>query len=428
MTKQKPHKYHYGNVPFEVPKGWKWVTFGSICKKLTDGSHNPPPKRPKGYIVISAQNIKNGRIVFTDKDRYTDESGFQKENPRTQISKGDIILGIIGGSIGNVGIYEHSEPVIAQRSISIIDTYASNLFCFYLLQSQIFQSLFLEKSIGNAQAGVYLGELEKLCIPLPPLVEQQRIVGEIERWFTLIAQIEQGKSDLQTAIKQAKCKILDLAIHGKLIPQDPNDEPASKLLKRINPKAEITSDNEHDRKLPTGWCICRLDSLCKIRGGKRIPHGMSFANKKTKHIYIRVTDMKQNTIVTSDLKYIDDEVYEQIKNYKIYATDLYLTIAGTIGNVGIIPIEVDGMNLTENAVRLTNIICYKKFLLYALLSSSSQEHFKSRFHQVAQPKLSIETTSATQIPLPPLLEQQRIVQKVEKLFSILDNIQEFLEV
>ena len=180
--------------------------------------------------------------------------------------------------------------------------------------------------------------------------------------------------------------------------------------------------------MPTGWCICRLDSLCKIRGGKRIPHGMSFANKKTKHIYIRVTDMKQNTIVTSDLKYIDDEVYEQIKNYKIYATDLYLTIAGTIGNVGIIPIEVDGMNLTENAVRLTNIICYKKFLLYALLSSSSQEHFKSRFHQVAQPKLSIETTSATQIPLPPLLEQQRIVQKVEKLFSILDNIQEFLEV
>ena len=113
---------HYENIPFEVPKGWAWTTFGSICKKLTDGSHNPPPKRSNGYTVISAQNIKNGKIIFTDKDRYTDEIGFQKENPRTQITKGDIILGIIGGSIGNVAIYDLSDPVVAQRSISIIDT------------------------------------------------------------------------------------------------------------------------------------------------------------------------------------------------------------------------------------------------------------------------------------------------------------------
>ena len=228
----KPHTPHYENVPFEVPKGWVWTTFGNVCKKLTDGSHNPPPKCSNGYTVISAQNIKNGKIVFTDKDRYTDELGFQKENPRTQITNGDIILGIIGGSIGNVAIYDLSVPVIAQRSISIIDTYVSNIYCFYLLQSTIFQSLFLEKSIGNAQAGVYLGELDKLYIPLPPLSEQQRIVTEIKRWFALIEQIEFDKADLQTTIKQTKSKILDLAIHGKLVPQDPNDEPAIELLKR----------------------------------------------------------------------------------------------------------------------------------------------------------------------------------------------------
>ena len=86
---------HYENVPFEVPESWVWTTFGNVCKKLTDGSHNPPPKRSNGYTVISAQNIKNGKIVFTDKDRYSDELGFQKENPRTQITNGDIILGII---------------------------------------------------------------------------------------------------------------------------------------------------------------------------------------------------------------------------------------------------------------------------------------------------------------------------------------------
>ena len=265
---------HYGNVPFEIPDNWVWTTFGIICKKLTDGSHNPPPKRSNGYTVISAQNIKNGKIVFMDKDRYTDELGFQKENPRTQITNGDIILGIIGGSIGNVAIYDLPVPVIAQRSISIIDTYVSNIYCFYLLQSTIFQSLFLEKSIGNAQAGVYLGELDKLYIPLPPLAEQQHIVTETKRWFALIDQIEQDKTDLQTTIKQTKSKILDLAIHGKLVPQDPNDEPAIELLKRIN--LDFTPcDNGHYPQLPDGWCAVTLKDLCEnINGlwkGKKEP-------------------------------------------------------------------------------------------------------------------------------------------------------------
>ena len=91
-------------------------------------------------------------------------------------------------------------------------------------------------------------------IPLPPISEQQRILKEIEHWFSLIDIIERGKDDLQTTIKQAKSKILDLAIHGKLVPQDPNDEPASELLKRINPKAEVTCDNGHKWKLPQSWC------------------------------------------------------------------------------------------------------------------------------------------------------------------------------
>ena len=100
-------------------------------------------------------------------------------------------------------------------------------------------------------------------IPLPPLAEQKRIVKEIEHWFSLIDVIESGKEDLQATIKQAKSKILDLAIHGKLVPQDPNDEPASELLKRINSKAEITCDNGHYTQLPNGWCECQLENIVK---------------------------------------------------------------------------------------------------------------------------------------------------------------------
>ena len=151
---------------------------------------------------------------------------------------------------------------------------------------------------------------------------------------------------------------------------------------------------------------------------------MTFAKGKTAHIYIRVTDMKDNTIKLSDLKYIDDYVYEHIKNYTINANDLYLTIAGTIGSVGIVPNEVDGMNLTENAAKLTQIGCIKEYLLYALLSTIAQEHFISRFHQVAQPKLSIETASKTPIAMPPIGEQIRIVKEIKRYLAAIKIIEE----
>ena len=151
---------------------------------------------------------------------------------------------------------------------------------------------------------------------------------------------------------------------------------------------------------------------------------MTFAKGKTAHVYIRVTDMKDNTIKLSDLKYIDDYVYEHIKNYTINTSDLYLTIAGTIGSVGIVPNEVDGMNLTENAAKLTQIGCIKEYLLYALLSTIAQEHFISRFHQVAQPKLSIETASKTPIAMPPIGEQNRIVKEIKRYLAAIKIIEE----
>lgn len=240
--------------------------------------------------------------------------------------------------------------------------------------------------------------------------------------------------------KALRQKILDLAIHGKLVPQDPNDEPASVLLERIRDekerlikegkikrpkKTKTTSDKPHyPYELPEGWCWTTLGEICCIKGGKRIPRGMTFAKGKTAHVYIRVTDMKDNTIKLSDLKYIDDYVYEHIKNYTINASDLYLTIAGTIGSVGIVPNEVDGMNLTENAAKLTQIGCIKEYLLYALLSTIAQEHFIFRFHQVAQPKLSIETASKTPIAMPPIGEQNRIVKEIKRYLAAIKIIEE----
>ena len=395
---------HYENVPFEVPKGWAWTRFGSICKKLTDGSHNPPPKRSNGYTVISAQNIKNGKIIFTDKDRYTDEIGFQKENPRTQITKGDIILGIIGGSIGNVAIYDLSDPVVAQRSISIIDTYVLNIYYFYLLQSTIFQSLFLEKSIGNAQAGIYLGELDKLYIPLPPIREQNRIVSEIKRWFTLIDEIEQGKADLQTTIKQTKSKILDLAIHGKLVPQDPNDEPASELLKRINPKAEITCDNAHYTQLPKGWAVAPMQMLCSLIDGNK-QSGIERINLDVK--YLR-GERDPKTLTSG--KYISANSFLILVDGENSGEVFRTPIEGYQGSTFKQLLINENMN-TEYLLQVINL--HRKILRENKVGS-------------AIPHLNKKLFKAIEVPIPPYDEQKRIVKAVNLAFKQVDVIAESL--
>ena len=241
--------------------------------------------------------------------------------------------------------------------------------------------------------------------------------------------------------KQIRQKILDLAIRGELVPQDPTDEPASVLLERIRAeKEQLIKDKKlkRDKKdnepidevpfeLPEGWEWCRLGEICEIKGGKRLPKNSSFSDTPTNHIYIRVADMKNSTVLLEDLKYIDDEVFEKIKNYLISKEDLYLTIAGTIGEVGIIPNDLDGMNLTENAAKLTEIKISRLFLMYCLSSNFCRQQFFSGFHQVAQPKLSLETANKTQLPLPPLAEQHRIAQKVEQLLAIVDTIEQLQE-
>ena len=261
--------------------------------------------------------------------------------------------------------------------------------------------------------------------------------------------------------KQLKNSILQWAIQGKLVPQDPNDEPASVLLERIREeKARLVKekkikkdknesiifrgdDNSHYEKfadgtvkciddeipfeIPQSWCWVRLAQVLTVKGGKRIPLGDSFAPGPTSHIYIRVTEMKNHTLVTNNLKYISDSVYEKIKNYTIGKDDLYLTIAGTIGSVGIVPEMFDGMNLTENAVKLTNILIDKMFLVYGISSQFVQSQFSEKTKQMAQPKLAIERILTTLIPLPPINEQISIVSRIEEIMPIADKYEKSQE-
>ena len=180
-------------------------------------------------------------------------------------------------------------------------------------------------------------------------------------------------------------------------------------------------DDEIPFEIPQSWCWVRLGQILTVKGGKRIPLGDTFAPGPTSHIYIRVTEMKNHTLVDNNLKYISDSVYEKIKNYTISKNDLYLTIAGTIGSVGIVPDMFDGMNLTENAVKLTNILVNKMFLVYGISSQFVQSQFVEKTKQMAQPKLAIERILTTLIPLPPSSEQECIVSKIEEIMPIVEK-------
>ena len=248
--------------------------------------------------------------------------------------------------------------------------------------------------------------------------------------------------------QQLKNSILQLAVQGKLVPQDPNDEPASKLVERIRAEKEKLikekkvkpdknpsyifrgSDNlpyekvgnevrciaeEVPFEIPDSWEWVRLGSILNVKGGKRLPKEHNLTDIPTNHIYIRVTDMKNHTISSDKLKYITENTFQLIKNYIINKDDLYLTIAGTIGNVGIVPDKFDGMNLTENAVKLTDIKINKYYLLHIICSNYIQNQFVDKTNKVAQPKLAIERILTTLFPLPSLAEQQRIVNKLKEL-------------
>jgi Restriction endonuclease S subunits len=268
---------------------------------------------------------------------------------------------------------------------------------------------------------------------------------------------------------QLKNSILQWAIQGKLVPQSPKDEPAQKLLERIaasrnesslslpkgtsstslrgpckgtkqskNPPSRIYRENgvwyeqigtatpkdisdEIPFEIPENWAWCRVSQVMDVKGGKRIPLGNSWMKTVTKHIYIRVTDMKNGTIIDRDLRYISDDVYEKIKNYTISKNDLYITVAGTIGAVGIVPEKFDNMNLTENADKITNICIDKDFIVKCFNSPFVQSQFKALTNQMAQPKLSIRNVLTTLFPLPPLAEQKRIVAKLEQVLPLAEE-------
>ena len=413
---------HYENVPFEIPNSWVWTTIEEICSKIGSGS-TPRGSNysANGIPFFRSQNVYNDRLVYDD-IKYISEEVHQKMKG-TEVLANDLLLNITGGSLGRCAVVPAdfncrnvSQHVCIMRSVLVEPEY----FHALVLSSYFAKSM---KITGSGREGLPKYSLEQMAFPLPPLSEQQRIVMEIEKLFALIDQIEHSKVNLQTIIKQTKSKILDLAIHGKLVPQDPNDEPAIELLKRINPDF-TPCDNGHSGKLPykipKTWAWCSHNSILDISGGSQ--PAKSYFETIPKPNYIRLYQIR-------DYGESPVPVYIPINlaSKQTEKGDILLArYGGSLGKVFHAKQGAYNVAMVKVIFKFENLI-YKEFAYYYYLSDLYQGKLKE-ISRTAQTGFNITDFNDMYFPLPPINEQQRIVQKIEELFSSLDNIQKSLEV
>uniref|UniRef100_UPI002943501B restriction endonuclease subunit S n=1 Tax=Phocaeicola coprophilus TaxID=387090 RepID=UPI002943501B len=241
-------------MPFEIPDNWEWCKLGDIVDFQGGYAYKSNTYvNQSDWQVIRIGNVKNDNLVLDTQPVFVEEV-IGRETKKYLLQKDDILFTMTGTKGKRDYFYSVKVPSVKKKlllnqRVGCLRRFSSEVnidfLCFALKGEYVLDAIFSTETGNVSQGNIGSENTLNLNIAIPPLAEQRRIVSEIERWFSLIDIIENGKQDLQTTIKQAKNKILDLAIHGKLVPQDPNDEPASELLKRINPKAEITCDNAH---------------------------------------------------------------------------------------------------------------------------------------------------------------------------------------
>ena len=419
--------------------------------------------------------------------RFIDPDSLNEYQSERFIRKGDLLWNSTGtGTIGRINIYQYElseyEYVVVDSHVTIVRVIGINPnYLLKFLMSPIIQKNLEANASGTTnQIELNTSMVKNQLIPIAPLTEQKRIVAKIDQLMTLCDKLEaernernqkrlsihtaainrllssSNKTDFNTSwgfitknfnelysvpenVAELKKAILQLAVMGKLTPQDPNDQPASELLKEIEAeKKKLIKEGKIKKQkpllpikpeeipyeVPKGWEWCRIQDLGFVLGGKRIPKGYDYSEVPTPYRYLTVTNMKDGTIIDNNVKFISEEVRELIGKYIISKEDIYITIAGTIGAVGIIPQEYDGMNLTENASRLIFFRVNKVFLVNLLNSMTVQNQFAILTNKMAQPKLSLRSILGTLIPIPPLNEQKRIVEKIDQHMELCNSLEQ----
>jgi len=418
---------HYENVPFEVPEGWVWTTLSEVGTWQSGGT---PSRSNKSYYGGNIPWLKTGDLndgLISDIPESITEEAVANSSAKINPT-GSVLIAMYGATIGKLGILTFPATTNQACCACIEYEVVNQMYLFYFLLSQ--RTAFIEKGGGGAQPNISKEIIVNTYIPLPPLSEQNRIVVEIKRWFAMIDQIEQGKSDLQIIIKQTKSKILDLAIHGKLVPQDPNDEPAIELLKRINP-CFTPCDNGHYPQLPDSWSTTTLKDLCESINGL-------WKGKKEPFIHVGVIRnanfTKDFKLDYSNIEYIDVEQRTFAKRHLMNGDLIVEKSGGSDNNPVGRTILYEGESGVFSFSNFTMVLRIKhsntilnKFLYYYILAIYQKGAMRLMQTQTTGlHNLILDKFLSMPIHIPSYSEQERIVDRIETIFISLDMIMESL--
>ena len=407
-------------IPFEVPDGWSWCRFGNFID-VRDGTHYSPKYVENGYPFVTSKNLVNGKIDFTDV-KYISEKDHKEYIQRSYVEDGDILFAMIG-SIGNPVLVKKDRE-FSIKNVALFKPYSKQLtnmkYLFYFLLW--IQENLRSKAKGGMQPFIPLSFFRtEVLIPIPPSEEQFKIISNIEEILSKIDSLEKNKIDLENIIKQAKSKILDLAIHGKLVPQDPNDEPAEELLKRI-----ATSDNRPYKKIdedetlfdiPESWSWCTLGEIYTHTTGKALK---KTNNKGTLRKYITTSNLYWNSFDFTEVRemYFTDE---ELEKCTIKKGDLILCNGGDVGRAAIWNYDYDICYQNHvSRLRPKDKDISNSFFLYLIMIYKQQGMLNGK--GVGITSLSASDLLSAVVPLPPYSEQKRIAEEIECLYEKLNII------
>ena len=409
---------HYEN--YVLPAGWQYATMGEICSKIVDGDHNPPPGQPNPtkFVMVSSKNIANNKICNITDVRYLAEQDFYSAHKRTYVEKGDILFTSVA-SLGRTCIYSLEEPVTFQRSVTVINTLIYNKYLKFFLDSPIYQNYVNDNARGTAQKGFYINQISDSLVPIPPLSEQIRLATKVEELLNTVCQLELLKDDLGDNIKKIKSTILDMAIIGRLIPQNPSDEPAIQLIRTINPDFRSTDNRHYEHiqiNIPNTWCWGKVGDLFEHNTGKALnssnTNGSMLNYITTSNLYWDRFDLT----VVKQMSFTDSE----IDKCKATKGDLLLCEGGDVGRAAIWNYDFDIM-IQNHIHRLRGKAdVSSRFFFYVFMLYKQKNYIGGK--GVAIQGLSSRDLHNLPIPIPPLKEQYRIADTLDNLIAKMDKI------
>ena len=403
-------------MPFEVPESWEWVTVGDIFTHNTGKALNSSNSQGEIMSYITTSNLYWNRFDLT----VIKEMPFtESEVAKCTVTRGDLLV-CEGGDIGRAAIWNYDFDIRIQNHIHRLRSIIQLNHLFYYHVFYLFKSLNLIGGKGVAIQGLSSSDLAKLLVPLPPIREQNRIVSELNRWLSVVDQIELDQYSLKNTIADIKNRILCLAISGKLVGQDISDEPAIELLKKINP-SYISCDNRHYENLPQNWEECALKDIVEIQNGYAFKSSL-YSNNGVR--VIRITNVQDGYIMDDSPKYYPLSHMDGLEDYMLKGNDLLMSLTGNVGRVAMMPAGLLPAALNQRVCCITpksSEVC-KEFLFYLLRTDSFITSCIESGKGVAQLNVSTEWLKSYRIALPPKDEQRRIVKAIQNIMTKIDKI------